>query len=322
VTVQLFFSGWHILGKIMLNSGTNPLIFAVFREVSASILMIGVFYMTEMQKDKEQRVSISALRKEDIPRVLFLGLCSFTNVVGFVVALSLTSAANCAAAQPTIPVFACLMAVIIKQELLTAQKGVGILVSAGGAIAVALAASEADASTRTSQDVILGNVVLVVQCFGMAALLVFQKAMKYPAPLVSLYFYSTGTLMTVLVSIYYVFTDITVWEISGSSFWVALGYTAVFSTAYNMVVMAYTVKILNSTLTSLYSALQPVGTVVLSVIFLGSSVTVLEVVAGVLVIAGLLVTTQARLKEQREAEAQNLLAPSVTDSEQPQAQPQ
>lgn len=298
----------------MLNSGTNPLIFAVFREVSASMLMVGIFYLTECSKKPEEQTPITALRKSDVIRVLFLGLFSFMNVVGFVVALSLTSAANCAAAQPTIPVFACLLAVIIGQERLTIQKGLGILVSTGGAIAVAITASDADSATRSSTDVILGNAVLFFQCLGMAALLVFQKPLQYPPPLISLYFYSCGTVLTVLCSIYYVITEPSVWNVSGLSFWGALAYTAVFSTAYAFVVYAFAVKILNSTLTSLYSALQPVATLILSLIFLGTIVTVYELIAGALVIIGLLLTTTAKLHEQ-PAVTQALLPPTETSEE-------
>jgi hypothetical protein len=43
---QLFFSGWHILGKLALNSGVNPIIFACYREIAASILMFGTAYIT------------------------------------------------------------------------------------------------------------------------------------------------------------------------------------------------------------------------------------------------------------------------------------
>lgn len=240
--------------------------------------------------------------KEDVPRVLILGFFSFCNVVGFVVALSLTSATNCAAAQPTIPVFACLLAVVSRQERLTPLKALGILVCAGGAIAVAITASEADSKSRSDEDVVWGNVVLFFQCCFMGALLVFQKALDYPAPLVSLYYYSCGTVLTLFMSIYYAIYDQPAWYVGGESFWGALAYTAVLSTAYNFVVYAYAVKILSGTLTSLYSALQPVSTLVLSLIFLGTGVNAYEIVAGIFVIAGLILTTYARMREQAAVE--------------------
>ena len=37
--VQVAFSGWHILGKLALDDGCDPLIFALYREGSATLLM-------------------------------------------------------------------------------------------------------------------------------------------------------------------------------------------------------------------------------------------------------------------------------------------
>lgn len=51
---------------------------------------------------------------------------------------------------------------------------------------------------------------------------------------------------------------------------------------------------------SLYSTLQPIGTAVLSIIFLGEKPTLPEVLCGALVIAGLVFTAWARNREETE----------------------
>ena len=128
VIVQICFSGWHIIGHLALKSGANPFVFALYREFVASVLMYGVVFAKGLQIDIE---------REDYFRFCTMGVCSFTNVVGTMLALVFISPTRYAIFQPCIPVIATALSMSIGLEKFTMMKGAGILVAVGGKLALA-----------------------------------------------------------------------------------------------------------------------------------------------------------------------------------------
>jgi hypothetical protein len=80
--------------------------------------------------------------------------------------------------------------------------------------------------------------------------------------------------------------------------------------AYNA--FSWAGKRVSPAITTVYNTLQPVGTSVLSVIFLGTVITVPEIVGGVLVMSGLVITVYGR---HLEAMAGDTEADEVEDGE-------
>jgi hypothetical protein len=90
-------------------------------------------------------------------------------------------------------------------------------------------------------------------------------------------------------------------------------YAAVFGTAFNYNAYSFAGTVVAPGVISIYSTLQPLGTAILSFIFLNSKATTGEILGGVLVIIGLFITVAARdiegrwqkkrLAEQAEAAA-------------------
>lgn len=42
ISIQLCFSGWHIVGSLALKKGADALMFALYREILASVLMFSL----------------------------------------------------------------------------------------------------------------------------------------------------------------------------------------------------------------------------------------------------------------------------------------
>jgi drug/metabolite transporter (DMT)-like permease len=86
--------------------------------------------------------------------------------------------------------------------------------------------------------------------------------------------------------------------------WVALGYACMFATVYAYNGYSWAGKRVSPAITTVYNTLQPVGTSTLSVIFLGTVITLPEIVGGVLVMIGLVITVYGRhlegVEEQHE----------------------
>jgi drug/metabolite transporter (DMT)-like permease len=79
--------------------------------------------------------------------------------------------------------------------------------------------------------------------------------------------------------------------------WLGLGYATIFSTFYAYNAYSWAGKRVSPAITTVYNTLQPVGTSVLSVIFLHHTVTLPEIIGGLLVMLGLLITVYGRQQE-------------------------
>ena len=94
------------------------MIFALYREILGSIAMYILVYVNNLEVKVD---------RQDYRLFLFLGFCSFCNVVGGLFALDVMSATNYAILQPFIPVTTTIIAVLVKVEGLNAYKIMGII---------------------------------------------------------------------------------------------------------------------------------------------------------------------------------------------------
>ena len=129
IVTQFIFSGWHLLGFLVMSSGANPLIFALYRETIAAVLML--IYVAFRISGNYRMVLVDYV---DYRRFIFVGFCSFVNVVGTVISLQYISPNRYAILQPAIPIIATAISCGIKLEKFTAMKTLGISVAALGAI--------------------------------------------------------------------------------------------------------------------------------------------------------------------------------------------
>jgi drug/metabolite transporter (DMT)-like permease len=157
--------------------------FALYREIFASILMYGLV------KYFGQKVYIYP---EDYQRLLFLGFCSFMNVVGTILALQYINPVRYSVMQPIIPVIATLISLAIGLESLSVIKCCGILAAVGGAILVETWNAGSD---DESSNVVLGTILVCLQVTAMASLIVFQKPLlaKYDTTVLTFAYYSIGS---------------------------------------------------------------------------------------------------------------------------------
>ena len=188
---QFSYSGWHIVGSIALTGGAaHPLIFVIYRECLASVLM----YLFVKYQGHQLRIDT-----EDFVRFVCLGLCSFVNVVGTVIALGYISPTKYSIMQPSVPVWGSLISAALGYERLTPTKSAGIALAVSGAVLMKM--WSAGSEVEDDSKVMIGTLIVLTQCVSMACLLVFQKPMvtKYPPACVTFTYYTVGTVITMLV---------------------------------------------------------------------------------------------------------------------------
>lgn len=294
----------------------NAFVFALYREASATFLMFALALGIE-GRGKTLAPYRAALAGEGRMVALFAlaGVCSFGNVVGTVLALTMISSDVYSTYQPTIPVFTTSISVAVGYEVMTTWIAAGVTTSVAGAILIeVLGASDGGSGS------VAGNILTAVQCLSMATLIVLTKPLlaQYTPLTVTCWYYAIGSVFTLVAALAaWVPADDFYW--ADVEPWAALVYAALIATLYAYEAYSWVIQYLSPTLVSAFCTLQPVFTVLLNFLFLGRGLGAPTAAAGIVVIAGLAVTVFGKAKRDARAARPLVEEPLLDERTQPEA---
>mmetsp|Transcript_799 Transcript_799/g.1443 ORF Transcript_799/g.1443 Transcript_799/m.1443 type:complete len:388 (+) Transcript_799:290-1453(+) len=335
ILVQLAFAGWHVLGKVALNTGVSPLFFALIREGGASLVLLLLAGIC----DKRPRMPT----KPEALVFLTLGVLIFINIVGFILALNLVEPITAAIYQPLIPVWTAFWAVLFRVEPANPYMLTGIAISVSGAVVAAMSESHGSHDEgmppdmpkdmlRDADDVLgvadmtggmtdpdllaeqqsfmqklannslLGHGILLIQTLALGTLYLVQKQIvhEFPSLTSTAWYYSIGSFLTIVMCIgYFQSLDAIVLEFShleNVHVLIAFIYAVVVGTAFTYGGSTWANKKLDASIVSLYTVLQSPFTLLLSICFLGSKPEFQDLVCMVLIIFGMVLVVGSKMK--------------------------
>ena len=335
ITVQLAFAGWHVLGKVALNTGVSPLFFALIREAGASLVLLLLAAICDGKPKMPN--------KQEAWVFLTLGVLIFINIIGFLLALNLVTPITAAIYQPLIPVWTAFWAVLFKVEPANPYMLTGIAISVSGAVVAAMSEShdshdeglegmpssvvlqseekvmmkeiidmdnldeeEQSLMQQLAENSLLGHGILLVQTLALGTLFLVQKRIvnDFPPLTSTAWYYSIGSFLTVVMCIgYFQSMEAIIREFSyltNIHVLVAFIYAVVVGTAFTYGGSTWANQRLDASVVSLYTVLQSPFTLMLSILFLGTKPEVQDIICMILILFGMVLVVTSKAKEEED----------------------
>ncbi len=255
--VQLSFSGFHVVGKIVLES-IPPLALATARVAFATPMLLALAWLHDRQLPGWRH----------LPSLALLGLLGvFLNQVLFIVGLKFTTATNAAILMPSIPVFAVGIGWLTGIERVGARRLAGVALAVAGAVILLdlRRFSLADASA-------VGSLLILANCMSYATFLVLQRPMlaRLPWRTVIAWSFLFGGLGVALVGGPAVASVPP--RILLTTTGLGVFYIVLFPTFLGYLINTWAVRRSSPSVAATYTTLQPLLTALLAVLFLKESI--------------------------------------------------
>lgn len=316
--LQFCYAGNHIFLRIALDSGVSKLIFPVYRNITALLLLGPLAYFSE----KKDRPSITTYC---VVHFFLLGLVGITMKEGFyLLGLEKTSPTFAAAMQNSVPALTFLMAALLRYESVHfnridgVAKVLGVLASVGGASIITLYKGPAiytphlalhkeqylsileDASGKNWN---LGGIYLFGHCLCWSGWIVMQAFVlkRYSAPLtVSAFTCFFGVVQFLTIAAFFV-KDSKAWQFNSSGEIYSILFSGLVTSGLASAIQIWTIGKGGPVLASIYLPLQTLLVALMASIIFGEEFFLGGIIGAFLIISGLYLVVWGRSQETKLA---------------------
>lgn len=281
------------LGKDAMSHGIDGMAMVSFRVAGA----MSLFWTTSLFF-KQERVPLKD--------ILLLGCAGVFGLVCnqccFTIGLSLTSPVNASIVTTGMPIFAMILSAIILKEPLTGKKALGVLMGCSGALILILT-SVASANNRVGD--IRGDLLCLTAQFSYALYLsLFNKLVKrYSVITVNRWMFLWATLLILPFSYTHILSI--PWADVPIKAWFETGYVVVVCTFVCYLLIMFAQKILRPTVVSIYNYVQPLVSVIVSLLLGLASLQWTHALAVALVFSGVWLVVKSKSKNDIEKAKQS-----------------
>ena len=280
------------LGNDAMTHGLDGLTMVSFRVLGGCIL----FWLTSL-----------FVKKEQVPtkdKLMFIGAAVFglvTNQCCYTMGLSITSPINASIVTTSMPIFAMILAALILKEPITGKKAIGVLMGCSGALILILTSASA-VSDKVGD--IRGDLLCLAAQFSFALYLSLFNPLirRYSVFTINKWMFFWATLLIIPFTFGHV-RDVVSQPIPAASWWEA-AYVVVFGTYLGYILTMIGQKTLRPTVVSVYNYVQPIVSVIVSVLTGLGILKPSHALAVILVFAGVWLVTKSRSRHDMEKLAQ------------------
>lgn len=272
------------LGKDAMTHGIDGLTMVSFRVLGGCLL----FWLTSL-----------FVKKEEVPlrdKLMFIGAAVFglvTNQCCYTIGLSITSPINASIVTTSMPIFAMILAAIILKEPITGKKALGVLMGCSGALMLILT-SAAHSSDKVGD--IRGDLLCLGAQFSFALYLSLFNPLirRYSVFTINKWMFLWATLMVIPFTAGHVIE--TVSQPIATKTWLEAGYVVIFGTYVGYILTMIGQKTLRPTVVSVYNYVQPIVSVIVSVLAGIGILKPTHALAVILVFSGVWLVTKSRAR--------------------------
>ena len=273
------------LGKDAMTHGIDGLTMVSFRVLGGCLL----FWLTSL-----------FVRKEEVPlrdKLMFIGAAVFglvTNQCCYTIGLSITSPINASIVTTSMPIFAMILAAVILREPITGKKALGVLMGCSGALILILT-SAAHSSDKVGD--IRGDLLCLAAQFSFALYLSLFNPLirRYSVFTINKWMFFWAMLMVIPFTANHVYE--TVSQPIATKTWIEAGYVVVFGTYVGYILTMIGQKTLRPTVVSVYNYVQPIVSVIVSVLAGIGILKPSHAIAVILVFTGVWLVTKSRSRQ-------------------------
>jgi len=226
-----------------------------------------------------------------------MALCSVfgvaVNQISFFSGLNLTTPISASIINTTIPVMILILSHFILKEMITGIKVLGIMLGAIGALMIIVSAGVGDIRLNA----LLGNFMILTGATSWSIYLVLVKPLmrKYNSLTTMKWMFFFGFIMIFPFSISTVAS--TTFSKIPFEIWMSILFVVFFNTGFAYYLINYSLKTVSPNVNAIYIYLQPLIASIVAIILGKDKLTVIDLIAAVLIMAGVyFVTRQSKLK--------------------------
>ncbi|KAF5934218.1 hypothetical protein HYC85_030389 [Camellia sinensis] len=323
LVLQLCFAGFHIVSRLALNIGVSKVVYPVYRNIIALLLLSPLAYFLEKKERPPLTFSL-------LVQFFLLALVGITANQGFyILGLYYANPTFASAMQNSVPAITFVMASAVRLEQVNVRsreglaKIIGTVASVGGATLITLykgppllhqllgnsipggerGVGDMNLSSMESQNWTWGCIYLIGHCLSWAAWMVFQHigpvVKKYPAKLSMTSFTIFFGLIQFLIIAAFVETDPDRWKIQSAEEIFTILYAGIVSSGIVISLQTWCICKGGPVFVAIFQPVQTVLVAIMAFAILGDQLYLGGIIGAILIVFGLYLVLWGKTREER-----------------------
>lgn len=281
IGTNLFFAINYSIIKYLINNNFAGALGINLIRVTVSMSLFWILFLFRKEK--------TFFQKKDLKKIAICALAAIAlNQLLFIKGLSYTLAIHASLLTLISPILITLMAAGVLREKISGTKIIGLSLGVLGATLLITRKSGGGAGN----NILLGDALVILSAFAYSLYFILAKPLmdKYQPIAITRWIFTFGFFMTLPLCIHD-FSLIQWHQFSGNE-WLLLLQVVVPGTFLAYIFNLYGMKVLSASTAGTYIYSQPIFTAIIAIIFLKETFTIFQLIAGILIFAGVYLSTR------------------------------